>query len=189
MKALYSAEKGSTYHYWNGMNEKAYIAWVCGIAPNLPGFIGVLDKDINVGAGAKHIVSILHFDKVEVTRGESHLFSSSLYPSQYTLSFFTGSLIAALVYFLLNWAQPMLDTVEKPLSKDNKWLAPGGRLGWEAAEWNSKVPVGTTEDIEAKQVESSDDRKSISSGDEVKELSKDQPQPQEIVVEDYKYQN
>lgn len=85
VKSLYSAEKGAVYHYWKGINLRAYVAWICGIVPNFPGFLGVLGVD--VGEGAKHIVSWAlllrsgHFFWDQTWRHSSHVdrFFSTFY--------------------------------------------------------------------------------------------------------------
>lgn len=71
----------------------------------------------------------------------------------------------------------MQETVERPLSRQNQWLAPTGPRGWESEEWES-----TAQDLEAKQVGSSKDEKSLSDSD-VKELPKEDTQ--QVEVTDY----
>ena len=55
---LYSHRKGSFYMYGNklGINWRAFVAYFCGVAPNLPGFIGdVGAPKITVSIGAMRV--------------------------------------------------------------------------------------------------------------------------------------
>ena len=50
VKNLYSARKTGPYYYTYGVHWRAYVAYICGIAPNLPGFIGAIGKTVPIGA-------------------------------------------------------------------------------------------------------------------------------------------
>lgn len=47
--ALYQPD--NIYHYWHGINWRAVIAFVIGVAPSLPGFINSINPSIVVGVG------------------------------------------------------------------------------------------------------------------------------------------
>lgn len=47
--ALYRPD--AIYHYWHGVNWRAIVAFLVGVAPNLPGFIKSINSHINVGVG------------------------------------------------------------------------------------------------------------------------------------------
>ena len=49
VRALY--EYGGIYHYWEGINWRAIVAFLVGIAPSLPGFVNGINSDIDVGSG------------------------------------------------------------------------------------------------------------------------------------------
>ena len=49
--ALY--QYGSIYHYWNGINWRAWVAFLVGIAPSLPGLINSVNTKINPGVGIR----------------------------------------------------------------------------------------------------------------------------------------
>lgn len=39
------------YHYWEGINWRAWVAFIVGVAPSLPWFINSINKSVGVGAG------------------------------------------------------------------------------------------------------------------------------------------
>jgi len=41
------------YHYWHGVNWRAVVAFVIGVAPNMPGFINSINPSIKVGVGSR----------------------------------------------------------------------------------------------------------------------------------------
>lgn len=45
---LYTPSSTGIYHYFHGVNPRAFIAWVCGWAPQLPGFIADVNTSISV---------------------------------------------------------------------------------------------------------------------------------------------
>jgi NCS1 family nucleobase:cation symporter-1 len=47
--ALYQPD--SIYRYWHGVNPRAVIAFLVGVAPNMPGFINSINSNIYVGVG------------------------------------------------------------------------------------------------------------------------------------------
>ncbi|KAI9808849.1 MAG: hypothetical protein M1827_007172 [Pycnora praestabilis] len=47
--ALYQYD--SIYHYWNGINWRAIVSFIIGVAPSLPGFINSINSKIGVGVG------------------------------------------------------------------------------------------------------------------------------------------
>ncbi|MCJ1255604.1 hypothetical protein MMC24_003421 [Lignoscripta atroalba] len=49
--ALY--QPGSIYRYWDGVNWRAIVAFVVGVAPNLPGFIASINPNVNAGVGVR----------------------------------------------------------------------------------------------------------------------------------------
>ena len=49
VRALY--DRHGIYSYWHGVNWRAIVAFIVGIAPNMPGFIYNINSSINPGAG------------------------------------------------------------------------------------------------------------------------------------------
>lgn len=49
--ALYQPK--GIYHYWHGINWRAVVAFVVGVAPNMPGFINSINSGIDVGVGSR----------------------------------------------------------------------------------------------------------------------------------------
>ncbi|GAA6062412.1 hypothetical protein JCM10212_006047 [Sporobolomyces blumeae] len=47
---LYTLSRDGAYHYWHGFNLRAFAAYVAGIAPNLPGFVGAVGHDVPMAA-------------------------------------------------------------------------------------------------------------------------------------------
>lgn len=79
IEELYVANKSSPYYYSAGINWRAYVAYICGILPNIVGF---------VGATGTHIVPI----------GATYV---------YYFSFFTGYAAASSVLFLITCLFPV----------------------------------------------------------------------------------
>lgn len=79
LSQLYTANKEGSYYYTCGLNWRAFVAWIVGWAPQLPGFIGTINPKIKVSAGAIHL---------------------------YYLAFIVGFLISFLLYWALNKLSP-----------------------------------------------------------------------------------
>ncbi|KAL6245487.1 hypothetical protein RBB50_007486 [Rhinocladiella similis] len=45
---LYTPSPAGIYYYFHGVNPRAFVAWVCGWAPQLPGFIANVNKSVVV---------------------------------------------------------------------------------------------------------------------------------------------
>ncbi|KIW71751.1 hypothetical protein PV04_03885 [Phialophora macrospora] len=45
---LYSPSPAGIYYYFRGVNPRAFAAWVCGWAPQLPGFVGNVNKSVTL---------------------------------------------------------------------------------------------------------------------------------------------
>ncbi|PRT53008.1 Allantoin permease [Wickerhamiella sorbophila] len=72
-------EVASYYKYFKGVNWRAFVAYLCGMAPNMPGFVGA--TGLNVSDGATKV---------------------------YILSFPVGFLVSASIYYLLVvWVSPL----------------------------------------------------------------------------------
>ncbi|CCK72517.1 uracil permease KNAG_0K01560 [Huiozyma naganishii CBS 8797] len=95
---LYSNRKGSFYMYGNkyGINWRALVAYLCGVAPNLPGFIG------DVGA-----------PKITVSIGAMRV---------YYLSYWVGYAISFLAYTILCYLFPVPGQPVKNILKDKGWF-------------------------------------------------------------------
>ncbi|KAE9963100.1 hypothetical protein BLS_009686 [Venturia inaequalis] len=48
---LYHGRPDGFFHYWHGINPRAFIAWACGFASQLPGFANAINKKITVPVG------------------------------------------------------------------------------------------------------------------------------------------
>ncbi|CCH62220.1 hypothetical protein TBLA_0G02830 [Henningerozyma blattae CBS 6284] len=95
---LYSLQKGSIYMYGNrfGINWRALVAYFCGVAPNLPGFIG------DVGAPA-----------VTVSANAMKL---------YYLSYWMGYAFSFIAYIILCYFFPVAGSPVKNILKDKGWF-------------------------------------------------------------------
>lgn len=78
LRELYVADKSSSYFYSKGFNWRAYAAYLCGILPNIVGFVGATETH-TVPIGATRV---------------------------YDFSYFVGYASSAIVYFLLNVVWP-----------------------------------------------------------------------------------
>jgi NCS1 family nucleobase:cation symporter-1 len=76
---LFHGDRRSIYWFTWGINWRAPVAWACGAAPSMPGFISAVNTTINVPIGFTHI---------------------------YYINFLTGFLIASVVLVGLHWAFP-----------------------------------------------------------------------------------
>ena len=72
IKNLYSGKSTGPYYYTFGISLRGYTAYICGILPNIVGFVGAIGKPVPIGA--KHI---------------------------YDLNFFAGFIVSSLVYYTL----------------------------------------------------------------------------------------
>ncbi|KAI1613195.1 NCS1 family nucleobase:cation symporter-1 [Exophiala viscosa] len=78
LKDLYSVEKSSPYFYWFGWSWRGYVAYLCGIAINIVGFVGAVG--VKVPVEATYI---------------------------YRFNFFAGFIVAMAIYYLLCWIKPV----------------------------------------------------------------------------------
>ncbi|EFQ99464.1 uridine permease [Nannizzia gypsea CBS 118893] len=76
---LYTGNRTSIYWFSHGFNWRAFIAWICGTVPSLPGFIATVNMDVHVPIGFTRI---------------------------YQLCFLVGFLISAFVYSGLHLLVP-----------------------------------------------------------------------------------
>lgn len=95
---LYSNRKGSFYMYGNkyGINWRAFVAYFCGVAPNLPGFIG------DVGA-----------PKITVSIGAMRI---------YYLAYWVGFCISSVVYIGLCYFFPVPGQPVNNILTDKGWF-------------------------------------------------------------------
>ncbi|CCE65638.1 hypothetical protein TPHA_0M00630 [Tetrapisispora phaffii CBS 4417] len=95
---LYSNQPGSYYMFGNryGFNWRACVAYFCGVAPNLPGFIG------DVGA-----------PQITVSEGATKL---------YYLSYWIGWFVSFLVYITLCYFFPVEGSPVENILKDKGWF-------------------------------------------------------------------
>lgn len=57
LRTLYSASKADTHWFVGGYNWRAGVAWVCGIAPDLPGLAKACNPNLSVPNGAVYLYS------------------------------------------------------------------------------------------------------------------------------------
>ncbi|PQE11482.1 Allantoin permease protein [Rutstroemia sp. NJR-2017a BBW] len=55
---LFVGNKHSVYWYTWGVNWRAIIAWICGVAPSIPGFVASIDTSLTVPIGLTHLYYI-----------------------------------------------------------------------------------------------------------------------------------
>lgn len=77
---LYDPHRQGIYYYWYGINWRAFVAWVVGFAPQLPGFINAMNPRTTVPVGCTRL---------------------------YYLAFPLGFAISFLVYVALNRISPL----------------------------------------------------------------------------------
>jgi len=77
---LYDPHRQGIYYYWYGINWRAFVAWVVGFAPQLPGFINAMNPRTTVLVGCTRL---------------------------YYLAFPLGFAISFLVYVALNRISPL----------------------------------------------------------------------------------
>ena len=78
VKDLYSARKTSPYYFTYGFHWRGYTAYICGILPNIVGFVGAIGKPVPIGA-----------------------------TYVYNINFFAGFIAAAGTYYLLCRVSPI----------------------------------------------------------------------------------
>jgi NCS1 family nucleobase:cation symporter-1 len=120
---LYTLNRQGTYWYSRGANFRAYLAYLAGLVINIVGFAGAVGA--TVSETATHI---------------------------YTLAFFTGSLLSALVYVTLCHVFPPPGLTH---IREKKWLEPKG--GYEAEDWSNPT-AGKTPDPEDAEASYDDSR-------------------------------
>lgn len=59
VKELYDARSSAPYHFWHGINPRAYAAYVAGILINVVGFAGAVGRE--VPAGATYVYNFNYF--------------------------------------------------------------------------------------------------------------------------------
>lgn len=52
---LYHDRPGGIYYYWAGINWRAFVAWVVGFTPQLPGFVASVNPSVVVPIGCTHL--------------------------------------------------------------------------------------------------------------------------------------
>ncbi|QLL34459.1 hypothetical protein HG536_0G03210 [Torulaspora globosa] len=119
---LYSNKKGSFYMFNNrfGINWRAAVAYICGVAPNLPGFIGT------VGA-----------PQITVSQGALNL---------YYLSYWVGYFISFLVYIVLCYISPIPGTPVENIIRDKGWFQRFVDVEDFETEWRSDMKKPDLED-------------------------------------------
>ncbi|OAL62470.1 NCS1 nucleoside transporter [Trichophyton rubrum] len=55
---LYTGNRASIYWFSHGFNWRAFIAWICGTVPSLPGFIATVNTDVHVPVGFTRIYKL-----------------------------------------------------------------------------------------------------------------------------------
>ncbi|EGE09005.1 NCS1 nucleoside transporter family protein [Trichophyton equinum CBS 127.97] len=55
---LYTGNRTSIYWFSHGFNWRAFIAWICGTVPSLPGFIATVNTDVHVPVGFTRIYQL-----------------------------------------------------------------------------------------------------------------------------------
>ncbi|KAJ4248733.1 hypothetical protein NW762_012571 [Fusarium torreyae] len=76
---LFVGNHDSIYWYTKGINWRAFVAWIIGVAPLLPGFIAAVNPSVHISDGAIEL---------------------------YYLNYLFGFLVSALVYYVLHLAVP-----------------------------------------------------------------------------------
>ncbi|GMG40581.1 unnamed protein product [Ambrosiozyma monospora] len=93
LRELYVANNTSSYFYAKGFNPRAYTAYICGILPNIVGFVGA--------TGTHH-----------VPNGATKL---------YFFSFFTGYISSACVLLILSLIFPVRGLMQENLLAIDNW--------------------------------------------------------------------
>ncbi|KAF7186401.1 Uracil permease [Pseudocercospora fuligena] len=58
LSALYTKVKDSEHWFFHGVNWRAFVAFICGIAPNMPGLAKACNSKLHVPKGATYIYSL-----------------------------------------------------------------------------------------------------------------------------------
>ncbi|SCU95151.1 LADA_0G13850g1_1 [Lachancea dasiensis] len=98
LQHLYCADKDvSIYMYGNrfGVNWRALVAYLCGLVPNMPGFVGTVGDNIYVPMGAIKL---------------------------YYLNYLIGFLVSFLIFIVLNYFFPAPGTPVSNIFKKNEWM-------------------------------------------------------------------
>ena len=96
LSALYTDSRSGAHWFWLGFNWRAFVAFACGITPNMPGLAKACNTALNVPKGAVYL---------------------------YSLSWVVSILVAGLVYWVLNKISPMpisMDETEGLESADER---------------------------------------------------------------------
>ncbi|KAF3918982.1 hypothetical protein ABW20_dc0109272 [Dactylellina cionopaga] len=78
IRDLYSGKRTGPYYFTGGFNWRGYTAYICGILPNIVGFVGAIGKEVPIGA-----------------------------TYVYRLNFFAGFIAASGIYYALNHFFPV----------------------------------------------------------------------------------
>ncbi|RFU31399.1 hypothetical protein B7463_g4910, partial [Scytalidium lignicola] len=62
LSALYTPNASSIYWYYHGFNWRAFVSWLVGTAPALPGFINAVNPKIKVPIGAQEIFYLAYIE-------------------------------------------------------------------------------------------------------------------------------
>lgn len=111
---LFLAQKGSYYMYNNryGINWRALVAYLCGIAPNLPGFINDVSPENKVSLGAVHL---------------------------YYLGYPVGFAISFTIYSILCYFFPIAGVPVKNFLKDKGWFQTWAYVEDFEDEWKNEI--------------------------------------------------
>lgn len=114
MMHLFLSHKNSYYMYDNkyGMNWRALVAYFCGIAPNLPGFINDVSPQNKVSAGARHL---------------------------YYIGYPVGFGVSAVIYAILAYFFPMRGVPVRNFLKDRGWFQTWAYVEDFEEEWKAEV--------------------------------------------------
>ena len=52
---LYNPHKNGVYYFWHGLNWRAFVAWVIGFAPQLPGFVAAVNTAVHLPSGSNDL--------------------------------------------------------------------------------------------------------------------------------------
>ncbi|KAK5136155.1 hypothetical protein LTR08_003992 [Meristemomyces frigidus] len=88
LPALYSALKTGPHYFTHGFNYRAFVAFFCAIAPNMPGLAQACNSTLKVPHGATYL---------------------------YSLSWLVSTLIAGIVYWALHKLDPMVISTDEEI--------------------------------------------------------------------------
>ncbi|CCK70057.1 allantoin permease KNAG_0D03090 [Huiozyma naganishii CBS 8797] len=111
---MFLAQEGSFYMYGNrfGINWRALVAYLCGIAPNLPGFVADVGNNIHISQGAVRL---------------------------YWLGYPVGFFIALVIYTLLCFFFPVPGTPVNNILKDKGWFQAWADVEDFETEWRREL--------------------------------------------------